>query len=70
MYILYVTNLHKEICKMGNRSIAVHEYRQIIVRMRLGESDRTIAKTGFIGRRKAMQVRSIASKQGWLVEGF
>jgi len=44
----------------------MYEYRQIISRMRLGESDRTIAKVGLMGRNKAAQLRSVAIKHGWL----
>ncbi len=44
----------------------MYEYRQIISRMRLGESDRTIAKAGLMGRNKAAQLRSVAIKHGWL----
>jgi len=44
----------------------MYEYRQIISRMRLGESDRTIAKTGLMGRNKAAQIRAVAIKHGWL----
>ena len=31
---------------MANRRFAVHEIRHVIARMRLGESDRQIAKAG------------------------
>ena len=44
----------------------MHHYRNIIVRMRLGESNRALAKSGLIGRKKAKKVRDIAEKQGWL----
>lgn len=44
----------------------MHHYRNIIVRMRLGESDRALAKAGLIGRRKAKKIRRIAGSQGWL----
>ncbi len=44
----------------------MHHYRQIIVRMRLGESDRALAKAGLMGRRKATAVRRLAEEQGWL----
>ena len=44
----------------------MHQYRQVIVRMRLGESDRALAKAGLMGRRKAMAVRRLAEEQGWL----
>lgn len=44
----------------------MYEYRQILVRMRLGESDRELAKAGLIGRRKAGKLRDIAQVHGWL----
>ena len=44
----------------------MHQYRNIIVRMRLGDSDRALAKAGLIGRKKAKQIRTIAERQGWL----
>jgi transposase len=44
----------------------MYEYRQIIVRMRLGDSDRRLAKAGLIGRRKAGELRQLARRQGWL----
>ncbi len=42
------------------------EYRQIIVRMRSGDSDRALAKAGLIGRPKAKALRQLAQSQGWL----
>ena len=51
---------------MANRRFEMHEYRQIVVRMRLGESDRELAKSGLIGRRKAGELRAVALKEGWL----
>ncbi len=45
---------------MANRRFEMYEYRQIIVRMRLGESDRALANTGLIGRKKAKALRDIA----------
>ncbi len=51
---------------MANRRFEMHHYRNIIVRMRLGESGRALAKAGLIGRRKAKKVRRIAGEQGWL----
>ena len=47
----------------------MYEYRQVIVRMRLGESDRAIAQTGLMGRKKARGVRDLASTRGWLDPG-
>ena len=51
---------------MSNRRFEMYEYRHALVRMRLGESDRQIAKTHLMGRRKLAQVREIALNQGWL----
>jgi hypothetical protein len=42
------------------------QYRQVIHRMRMGESDRAIAKSRLMGRLKCGQVRAIAEKNGWL----
>lgn len=47
----------------------MHQYRQVIHRMRQGESDRAIAKTKLIGRHKCALVRSMAAQQGWLDSG-
>ena len=44
----------------------MHQYRHILVRMRLGETDRQIARAGLMGRRKAAAVRQRAQQQGWL----
>jgi hypothetical protein len=35
----------------------MHEYRQVLLRMRLGETDRALAKTGLMGRRLSDQER-------------
>ena len=47
----------------------MHQYRQVIHRMRLGQSDRAIAKTKLLGRSKCAVVRSIAGRKGWLGTG-
>ena len=51
---------------MSNRRFEMYEYRQILVRMRQGDSDRRLAKAGLIGRRKAAELRQMAHEQGWL----
>lgn len=51
---------------MGNRRFEMHEYRNIISRMRLGDSDRRIAKAGIMGRTKASELRKTAQDNGWL----
>ena len=50
---------------MSNRRFEMYQYRQVICRMRLGETDRRIAKAGLMGRRKAAELRQIAQEQGW-----
>jgi len=51
---------------MANRRFEMHQYRQVIFRMQKGESDRTIAKSGIMGRAKCAEVRQLALKNGWL----
>lgn len=51
---------------MGNRRFEMHEYRYILARMRLGESDRQLAKADIIGRNKASALRKMARHHGWL----
>ena len=48
------------------RKFEMHEYRQILLRMRLGEIDRALSKTGLMGRRKLGEVRRLAESSGWL----
>jgi len=42
------------------------EYRQVLVRMRQGDSDREIARAGLMGRKKAARLREEAQTRGWL----
>ena len=51
---------------MGNRRFEMHEYRQIITRMRLGDSDRQISQYKLMGRNKAAKLRKAAKLHGWL----
>ena len=51
---------------MSNRRFEMYEIRQVIFRIRHGDSDRSIAKSGLMGRKKASEVRRIAQKNGWL----
>lgn len=44
----------------------MHHYRQVLLRMRQGESDREIAAARLMGRRKAAQWRELAQARGWL----
>jgi len=54
---------------MAKRRIEMHEYRQVIHRMRQGQSDRAITKSGLMGRHKCAFIRSIAKEKGWLNSG-
>jgi transposase len=51
---------------MSNRRLEMYQYRQIILQMREGETDRAIARAGLVGRTKATQIRKLADEQGWL----
>ena len=44
----------------------MYQYRQILTRMRQGDSDREIARYKVMGRKKIADVREIALAQGWL----
>ena len=51
---------------MGNRRIEMFEYRQVLLRMRSGDSDREIPRSGLMGRKKMRKLRRLASAEGWL----
>ena len=51
---------------MARRRFEMHHYRQALLRMRQGDSDRDIAAARVMGRPKAAQWRHIAREQGWL----
>src|SRR6201747_749934 len=51
---------------MTNRRFDMYQYRQILVRRRRGYSDRDIARSKTMGRKKIAQVREIATQHGWL----
>jgi len=51
---------------MARRRFEMHHYRQALLRMRQGDSDRDIAAARVMGRPKAAQWRRIATEQGWL----
>jgi hypothetical protein len=51
---------------MSRRKIEMHHYRQALMRMRQGDSDRDIARGGIMGRRTAAALRALASEHGWL----
>lgn len=51
---------------MAKRKFEMHEYRQIIVRLRLGESIRGIVQSRLACRKKVREVKKVAVKQRWL----
>ena len=51
---------------MARRSIEMYEYRQALMRMRQGDSEREIARSKLMGRSKAARFRELAHAQGWL----
>ena len=44
----------------------MYHYRQVLVRMRAGDSDRQIAQQQLLGRRKAAEFRELAQRHDWL----
>jgi hypothetical protein len=55
---------------MARRRFEMHHYRQALLRMRQGDSDRDIAAARVMGRPKAAQWRRIAaSAAGWMPRG-
>jgi hypothetical protein len=44
----------------------MYPYRQVLVRMRQGDSDREMARSRLMGRKKIAQLRVIAQERGWL----
>ena len=51
---------------MANRRFEIYQYHQVLTRMRLGESDRAIARSGLMGCEKASALREVAGREGWL----
>lgn len=54
---------------MSRRRFEVFEYRQVLARMRQGDSDRDIAGARLMGRGKLKTLRRVAHEQGWLDPG-
>ena len=42
------------------------QYRQVLVRLRQGDSDRDVARSRLMGRRKVAALRALAIERGWL----
>jgi transposase len=51
---------------MSNRRIEMYHYRQALARMRQGDSNRDIAHSRVMGRKKLREVRELAEARGWL----
>ena len=51
---------------MGRRRIELFQYRQVLVRLRAGDSLRDIARSGLMGRDKLDVLRCVALQHGWL----
>ena len=51
---------------MARRRFEMQRYRQALLRMRQGESDREIAAARLMDRRKAAQWRELATARGWI----
>lgn len=45
------------------------QYRQVLVRLRAGDSKRELARGGLMGRDKLAAFRALADKHGWLDAG-
>jgi hypothetical protein len=45
---------------MGRRRIEMHQYRQVLVRMRHGDFDRELARSHYMGRHKLAMLRALA----------
>ena len=42
------------------------QFRQVLVRLRAGDTVREIARSGLMGRDKLGELRAVATTQGWL----
>lgn len=51
---------------MANRKIEMYQYREIIHRLRHGQSERGIARAGLAGRSKIRAIKELSKKEGWL----
>ena len=51
---------------MSNRRFEMHQYRQVSIRMRVGESDRQMNACGLMGRRTMAKLRKKEARLAWL----
>jgi hypothetical protein len=54
----------------SRRTFEMFRYRQALVRPRQGDSDRDIARSRLMERRKVAVLRALATDRGWLARGF
>jgi hypothetical protein len=54
---------------VGRRRFEMFQYRQVLVRLRQGDSERDIARARLMGRHKAGQLRAVALERGRLEAG-
>ena len=47
----------------------MYQYREVLGRMKAGDSDRDLARAGLLGRDRAATFRGLAREQGWLEPG-
>jgi hypothetical protein len=52
---------------MSKRRFEMYQYRQALVRMRQGDADRDIERSGLMGRKKLSRLRKTAQGHGWLL---
>nr|WP_235971163.1 hypothetical protein [Azohydromonas caseinilytica] len=51
---------------MGRRRFEMFQYRSVLAQIRRGASDRELARSHAMGRRKLGEFRALAAVQGWL----
>lgn len=51
---------------MARRRIEMFQYRQVLARLRAGDTDREVSRCGLMGREKVAALRALAAEQGWL----
>ena len=44
----------------------MHQLKEVLARLRVGEPERAIARSGVIGRDKLASLRALANQHGWL----
>jgi hypothetical protein len=53
---------------MSKRRFEMYQYRQVLVRMRQGDADRDIERSGLMGRKKLSRLRKRRPKQSYLCD--